>query len=108
LRANITPKELKTLKRLAITVLGLGAETLEGTSAAGAIAGIRSDGQDTNQAKSGILCTVRKTAAGLHRADVIDKATMRELVALCLTLVSAMAPKEIAERSGRMGGRSSC
>lgn len=33
----------------------------------------------------GILGTVHRTAAGLHRAGVIDKATLREFDALCLT-----------------------
>ncbi|MFO1037352.1 MAG: DNA-binding transcriptional regulator [Geminicoccaceae bacterium] len=47
------------------------------------------------KAESGILDTVRKTAAGLHRAGVIDKATMREFDALCLTPVTAMSPEEI-------------
>lgn len=45
--------------------------------------------------ESGILGTVYKTAAGLHRAGVIDKATMREFDALCLTPVAPMAPEEI-------------
>ena len=43
----------------------------------------------------GILGSVYKTAAGFHRAGVIDKATMREFDALCLTPVSPMAPEEI-------------
>ena len=45
--------------------------------------------------ESGILGTVRQTAAGLHRAGVIDKATMREFDALCLTPVTPMTPEEI-------------
>ena len=44
---------------------------------------------------SGILGTVHKTAAGLRNAGVIDKATMREFDALCLTPVTPMAPEEI-------------
>lgn len=44
---------------------------------------------------SGILGTVHKTAVGLHSAGVIDKATMREFDALCLTPVTPMAPEEI-------------
>jgi putative transcriptional regulator len=47
------------------------------------------------KAESGILDTVRKTAAGLHRVGVIDKATMREFDSLCLTPVTAMSPEEI-------------
>lgn len=45
--------------------------------------------------ESGILGTVHKTAAGLHRAGVIDRATMREFDALCLTPVMPMTPEEI-------------
>ena len=45
--------------------------------------------------KSGILGTVHKTATGLHRAGVIDKATMRDFDALCLTPVKPMTPEEI-------------
>lgn len=45
--------------------------------------------------KRGILSAINKTAAGLHRAGVIDKATMREFDALCLTPVRPMAPEEI-------------
>jgi putative transcriptional regulator len=47
------------------------------------------------KADSDILGTVHKTAAGLHSAGVIDKATMREFDALCLTPVAPMAPEEI-------------
>lgn len=48
-----------------------------------------------SKSKSGILGTVHKTAAGLRRAGVIDKATMREFDILCLTPVAPMAPDEI-------------
>ena len=49
----------------------------------------------TGKTESGILGTVHKTAAGLHRAGAIDKATMREFDALCLAPVTPMAPEEI-------------
>jgi putative transcriptional regulator len=48
-----------------------------------------------SKTESGILGTVHKTANGLYRAGVIDKATMREFDALCLTSVTPMAPEEI-------------
>lgn len=47
------------------------------------------------KAESGILSTVHRTVTGLHGAGIIDKATMREFDALCLTEVSPMAPEEI-------------
>jgi len=37
--------------------------------------------------KRGILGAINKTAAGLHRAGVIDKTAMRELDALCRTVI---------------------
>ena len=44
---------------------------------------------------SGILASVHKTAAGLHEAGLVDKATMREFDALCLTPVEPLTPEEI-------------
>jgi putative transcriptional regulator len=49
----------------------------------------------TTRIDSGILGTVHRTAVGLHRAEVVDKATMREFDALCLTPVVSMTPGEI-------------
>lgn len=45
--------------------------------------------------EGGILGSVHKTIAGLHRTGLIDKATMREFDALCLTPVAPMEPEEI-------------
>ena len=45
-RANITPKELKALKKLAATYLTLDAEGLKKASAAGEIAEVRNDDED--------------------------------------------------------------
>lgn len=45
--------------------------------------------------ESSILGTVHKTIAGLHNAGVVDKATMREFDALCLTPCTPLAPQEI-------------
>ncbi len=44
---------------------------------------------------SGVVGAMRETVAGLHRAGVVDKATMREFDALCLTPVAPMSPEEI-------------
>ncbi|HZL01359.1 MAG TPA: DNA-binding transcriptional regulator [Caulobacteraceae bacterium] len=49
----------------------------------------------TSRAPGGILATVRRTAADLHGAGVIDKATMREFDALCLTPAEPMSPRDI-------------
>ena len=48
-KANITPKELKALKTLAATFLGLDAGALAKASAAGEIAEVMNDGQDNKQ-----------------------------------------------------------
>ena len=47
------------------------------------------------KADTGILASVHKTAAGLHKAGLIDKATMREFDAICLTPVEPLSPEEI-------------
>lgn len=49
----------------------------------------------TSKTQTNILDTIHKTAAGLRRAGVIDKATMREFDTLCLKPVVPMAPEEI-------------
>jgi DNA-binding transcriptional regulator YiaG len=36
-------------------------------------------------ARSGVLAAIHETATGLHRAGILDAATMRELHAVCLT-----------------------
>lgn len=48
-KANVTPKELKALKKLAATFLSFDAEALAKASAAGEIAEITSDGEDGKQ-----------------------------------------------------------
>jgi putative transcriptional regulator len=46
-------------------------------------------------AESSILASVHKAAAGLHKAGLVDKATMREFDAMCLTPVEPLSPEEI-------------
>lgn len=46
-------------------------------------------------ADSDILASVHEIVAGLHKAGVVDKATMREFDALCLTPVEPFTPEEI-------------
>ena len=48
-----------------------------------------------NNIGSGILTSVHQTATGLHNAGLLDKATMREFDALCLTRVEPLTPEEI-------------
>lgn len=45
--------------------------------------------------ETGILGSVHKTVAGLHKTGLIDKATMREFDAMCLTPVEPLSPDEI-------------
>ncbi|MFG1193087.1 helix-turn-helix domain-containing protein [Xanthobacter flavus] len=45
--------------------------------------------------ESGILASVHRTAIGLREAGLVDKATMREFDALCLTPVEPLTPEEI-------------
>ncbi len=48
-----------------------------------------------SKVEGGIRASVHKTAAGLHKAGLVDKATMREFDALCLTPVEPLTPDEI-------------
>ena len=48
-KADITPKELKALKKLAATFLGLDAKALEKASAAREIVEVRNNGEDDRQ-----------------------------------------------------------
>lgn len=45
--------------------------------------------------ESAILAAVHGTADDLHKAGVINKATMREFDALCLTPVESLTPEAI-------------
>ena len=49
------------------------------------------------------LAVAHKTAAGLHRAGVIDKGTMREFDASCLTTIEELSPKAIQTIRERAG-----
>jgi putative transcriptional regulator len=46
----------------------------------------------TRKPQSGILATVHKSATGLHKAGLVDQATMRSFDALCLTMVEPLSP----------------
>src|SRR5206468_7571028 len=49
----------------------------------------------SKRAETNILASVHETVTGLHKAGVIDKATMREFDALCLTPVEPLTPDQI-------------
>ncbi|MDB5495404.1 MAG: putative DNA-binding protein [Phenylobacterium sp.] len=49
----------------------------------------------SRKAESDILATVHESVKGLHKVGLVDKATMREFDAMCLTPVTPMAPEEI-------------
>jgi putative transcriptional regulator len=49
----------------------------------------------SRKTEAGILRSVHKTASGLHKSGLVDKATMREFDALCLTPVTPLTPREI-------------
>jgi putative transcriptional regulator len=49
------------------------------------------------------LETLHKTAQALHNADALDKATMRDIEAFCLTKVEALSGKDIAALREREG-----
>ena len=45
--------------------------------------------------ESDILATVHESVSGLHKAGLVDQATMRSFDALCLTTVDKLSPEEI-------------
>lgn len=49
------------------------------------------------QYKSDALAAVHETALGLHEAGVMDKRTLKEFDALCLTPVEELTPDEIRQ-----------
>lgn len=49
----------------------------------------------SKRAASPILASVHDAAAGLHKLGLVDKGTMREFDALCLTPVEPLSPAEI-------------
>jgi putative transcriptional regulator len=49
----------------------------------------------TRKPESDILATVHESVAGLHKAGLVDQATMRNFDALCLTTVEPLSPAEI-------------
>lgn len=47
--------------------------------------------------KSDIMAAVHETAEGLHDAGVMDKRTMKEFDAMCLTPVEELSPEQIRQ-----------
>jgi putative transcriptional regulator len=57
----------------------------------------------TKRYKSDALEALHKTADGLHRAGLVDRKTMRDFDASCLTTVDKLSAKEIADLRKRAG-----
>src|ERR671931_202107 len=53
--------------------------------------------------RSRLSAAIHETAAGLHRIGLIDKSTMREFDASCLTAVEPLSPKQIVAIRKRAG-----
>jgi putative transcriptional regulator len=53
--------------------------------------------------RSRLLAAIHETATGLHRIGLMDKETMREFDASCLTAVVPLSAKEIAAIRKRAG-----
>jgi len=49
----------------------------------------------SKQYRSKLMASVHETAEGLHAAGLMNKRTMREFDALCLTPVQTLRPEEI-------------
>jgi len=53
--------------------------------------------------RSRLSAAIHETAAGLHRIGLMDKATMREFDASCLTAVEPLSAKDILKIRKRAG-----
>jgi putative transcriptional regulator len=53
--------------------------------------------------RSRLSAAIHETAAGLHRIGLLDKATMREFDASCLTAVMPLSAREIVAIRKRAG-----
>lgn len=51
----------------------------------------------TKQYTSSLMASVHETVEGLHGIGLIDKQTMREFDALCLTPVKPLTPEQICQ-----------
>src|ERR1700676_4584678 len=58
---------------------------------------------DAGKYRSRLSAAIHETAAGLHRIGLMDKETMRQFDASCLTAVEPLSPKEIAAIRRRAG-----
>jgi putative transcriptional regulator len=56
-----------------------------------------------SKARSHLAGAIYETAAGLHRIGLLDKATMREFDASCLTQVKPLSPRQIVALRRREG-----
>lgn len=57
----------------------------------------------TKQYRSALMSSIHETAEGLHSAGLMDKRTMREFDALCLTPILPFKPRDIRELRLREG-----
>jgi putative transcriptional regulator len=56
-----------------------------------------------NKQRSRLSAAIHETATGLHRIGLIDRATMREFDASCLTAIEPLSAREIAAIRKRAG-----
>ena len=91
-KPNVSVKELKALKRLADLHLGFSEGQLKAAQAAGELMEVERHGGNEKKVENSIPASVHKAAAGLHKAGLVDKATMRDFDVLFLTPVEALTP----------------
>jgi putative transcriptional regulator len=51
--------------------------------------------KESRKHRSDLAAAIHETAAGLHRIGLVDKATMREFDASCLTAVEPLSARQI-------------
>ena len=102
---NIRDDELTAFKMLAARLLAFDEAALAQAMAAG-WRWRRS--AMSKQYRSRAMASVHETAEGLHKAGLLDKQTMREFDAACLTPVRPLTPAQIRALREREGPAKRC
>jgi putative transcriptional regulator len=93
-RANIKPDDLERLKKLTAMVLSRTDQQIAVAVTAGEWREVKCD-EEGNKYRSKLAGVVHRAAEGLSRAGALDKTTMREFDAMCLTTVQELSKHEI-------------
>ncbi len=99
-RHDIDDDELTTFKLLAARLLAYDDAALAQAVAPGMLMEVRTDEQAVSQPA---MASVHETAEGLQNAGLLDKQTMRQFDAACLTPERPLTPTQIRALRERDG-----